>query len=119
MGLIRKPKRTWHDRAKQLELAPPPRTHNGGPPLDDPDRHVPPWGNAPIGNYFAWRRAFRSARKPAPRETTLRRLTRAKECGVTYNEYMAVLLDTGRHLQPDDAALIREIIAARGNRRSI
>jgi hypothetical protein len=119
MGLIRKPKRTWHDRAKQLELAPPPRTHNGGPPLDDPDRHVPPWGNGPIGNYIVWRRAFRSARKPAPRETTLRRLTRAKECGVTYNEYMAVLLDTGRHLQPDDDALIREIIAARGNRRPI
>jgi hypothetical protein len=32
---------------------------------------------------------------------------------------MAVLLDTGRHLQPDNTALIREIIAARSKRRSI
>jgi hypothetical protein len=119
MGNIRKRQRTRYDRAKQLELPPPPRTHNGGPPLDDPDRHIPPWGNAPIGNYFAWRRAFRSARKPAPRETTIRRLTKAKECGVTYDEYMAVLLDRGRYLQPSDTALIREIIAARKNRGSI
>lgn len=87
-----------------------PRTHNGGPPLDD---HIPVWGLSGIGNYFAWRSAHREARKPVSRWTMLRRLERAEACGLTYDEYTRVLLDIGRHLQPDDTELIAKIKSQR------
>lgn len=93
----------------------PSRDHNGGPPLDDPDDHVPEWGANGIGNYFDWRRACRDAWKPVPRETMLRRLKKADACGLTYDEYTLVLLETGRYVQPGDRALIARIIARRGS----
>lgn len=117
--MIRSDRRIAQDREEDSDAKPPSRTHNGGPPLDNPDEHTPPWGKNGIGNYFAWRRAYRKAWKPASREITLHRLQKARECGVTYEEYMAVLLDTGRHLQPGDTALIWEIIASRRNRRTM
>ena len=90
--------------------APPPRTHNGGPPLDD---HVPPWGPGGIGTYPAWKAASDAVWKRLPRETVLRRLRAAERCGVTYEEYSMVLLGTGRFLQPSDVALIAAIKARR------
>jgi hypothetical protein len=99
--------------AEPAWLDAPPRDHNGGPPLDDPPDHVPEWGPGGIGNYFDWRRACRDAWKPVPRETMLRRLKKAEQCGLTYGEYSLVLLETGRHVQPCDTDLIAQIIARR------
>lgn len=90
-----------------------PSTHNGGPQLDEPPEHVPPWGNQGIRTYFAWRTAHRQAWGQPSRATVLRRLKKARACGLTYEEYTSVLLDTGCHLQPDDTALIAEIVARR------
>jgi len=87
-----------------------PRTHNGGPPLED---HVSAWGANGIGNYFDWRRAYRQAWKSVSRESMLRRLRKADACGLTYEEYTRVLLDTGRYLQPGDRDLIERIKASR------
>jgi len=89
---------------------PPPTTHNGGPPLDD---QVPPWGNNGIGNYFDWKRAHQKAWKTVSTGTVLRRLKLAEACGLTYEEYTRVLLDTGRYLEPADTELIAKIIARR------
>jgi hypothetical protein len=86
----------------------PPKTHNGGPPLD----HVPEWGTAPIGVYFAWKSSLRQA-FAAPPSVALIRARRAEMCGLTYDEYTAHLLDTGRYLQPGDVDVIARIKAAR------
>jgi hypothetical protein len=86
-----------------------PSTHNGGPPLE----HVPAWGLNGIGSYFKWRAACDQAWKRLPRETKLRRLKKAEACGLTYQEYTLVILETGRFLQPDDTDTIQRIIARR------
>jgi hypothetical protein len=91
----------------------PDRTHNGGPPLDE---HVPEWGTAGIGTYFAWKRAHRAAWTPASSGIALLRLKRADACGLTYEEYVAELLDSGRYLQPTDIAIIARIKARRAAR---
>jgi len=88
----------------------PPRTHNGGPPLDD---HVPIWGPNGIGCYFDWKRAHKQAWKKVSRTTALRRLQKAEACGLTYEEYTLVLLETGRFLQPEDKEIIAMIVATR------
>jgi hypothetical protein len=80
--------------------------HNGGPPLDE---HVPEWGTAPIPVYFAWKAAHRRAWRPVPREIALMRQARAEALGLTYGEYTAELMDTGRWLGPGDAARIAAI----------
>ena len=62
--------------------------HNQGPPLE-------------IGvtwHQYCWRKAHKRAWKTPPREIALARLARAEELGMTYREYTAVILDTGRHL---------------------
>ena len=62
--------------------------HNGGPPLE-------------LGQswtHFCWKKAHAKAWKTPPREIALARLARAEELGMSYREYTAVLLDTGRHL---------------------
>lgn len=66
--------------------------HNRGPALEEQ--------RAPIGdwNYYCWRRALRAAWKTPPREIALRRLRRAEQLGMTYREYTAIILDTGRFL---------------------
>jgi hypothetical protein len=79
---------------------PHPRNHNQGPPLDD--EHVPEWGRGGFGTYFEWRSAHRKAWKPASRDIVLHRLARAEAAGLTYEEYMLELLDTGRFLQRGD-----------------
>lgn len=99
-------------RSSALPLAVP-STHNGGPLLEEPPEHVPPWGKRGIGTYFSWRTAHQRAWAQPSRDTILRRLNKARACGLTYEEYTSVLLDTGRHLQPGDAALIAEIVARR------
>jgi hypothetical protein len=87
-----------------------PRTHNGGPPLDD---HEPEWGTGPIRVYFRWKAAHRTAWQPPSHEIAVRRLRKAEACGLTYEEYTAELLDTGRYLQPDDVERIARIKARR------
>lgn len=61
--------------------------HNGGPPLEE--RVANDWG------HYCWRRAHKVAWKTPPREIALRRLRRAEELGLTYQEYTAVVLDRG------------------------
>jgi hypothetical protein len=62
--------------------------HNGGPPLDPQAS----WRR------YCWKRAHTQAWKTPPREIALKRLARAEELGMTYREYTAVLLDTGKRL---------------------
>lgn len=100
----------WPPRTPLTAEERPPPTHNGGPPLDD---HTPPWGSNGVRRYFAWKRAHTQAWQPVSRETALRRLKRAKACGLTYEEYVSHLLDTGQYLQPEDVAIITGIIARR------
>ena len=69
--------------------------HNGGPPLDEPPRPSD-W------NHYCWKRAHKRAWKNPGREVMLLRLRRAEECGMTYREYTAVILDRGVYLQKDD-----------------
>lgn len=64
--------------------------HNGGPPLED--RVANDWST------YCWRRAHKKAWKTPPREIALRRLRRAEELGMTYHEYTAIFLDTGKLL---------------------
>jgi hypothetical protein len=64
--------------------------HNGGPPLED--KPANDW------SYYCWRRAHARAWKTPPREIALRRLRRAEELGMTYHEYTAIVLDTGKLL---------------------
>lgn len=97
-------------RGAETGLAVLPRNHNGGPPLDD---HIREWGPNGIGQYFVWKQAFQDAWKPVSRETALRRLKKADACGLTYREYTLVLLETGRHLQPEDREIIAKIVARR------
>ncbi len=64
--------------------------HNGGPPLEpQPDAG---W------RLFCWKKASQAAWKTPPREIALRRLARAEELGMSYRDYTAVILDTGKHL---------------------
>jgi hypothetical protein len=62
--------------------------HNGGPSLDD-DPPARDW------RHYCWKRAHKAAWKTPPREIALRRLRRAEELGLTYEEYTAVILDRG------------------------
>ena len=69
--------------------------HNGGPPVTEwalEDKPANDW------SYYCWRRAHARAWKTPPREIALRRLRRAEELGMTYREYMAIFLDTGKLL---------------------
>ena len=90
---------------------PPLPGHNNGPPLDDD--HVPEWGADGIGTHFEWKRAHRRAWRRHSRSQTMFILGRAEHAGVTYREYMAGLLDTGRFLQADDTARLDAIKGAR------
>jgi len=70
--------------------------HNQGPPLD------PPVNDAFV--YYRWRKAHAQAWQNPPLSILKLRLERAAAAGVSYREYMLVLLDTGRHLQAGDVA---------------
>ncbi len=68
--------------------------HNNGPPLDEPvnDAFV----------RYRWRKAHREAWKNPSMSILRFRVARAEAAGVTYEEYVSELLDTGRHLQAGD-----------------
>ena len=66
--------------------------HNGGPPLEEPDLGEASWKS------WIWRKRHREAWKTPPREIALRRLARAEELGMTYEEYTLEILERGRHL---------------------
>jgi hypothetical protein len=70
--------------------------HNQGPPLEEPvaDAYV----------RWRWRKAHREAWKNPPLSILKLRVARAEAAGVSYREYVAELLDTGRHLQAADVA---------------
>jgi hypothetical protein len=70
--------------------------HNQGPPLD------PPVNDAFV--HYRWRKAYQQAWQNPPLSILKLRLERAEAAGVSYREYMLVLLDTGRHLQAGDVA---------------
>ena len=53
---------------------------------------------------WRWRKLHKEAWKNPPLSILKLRVARAEAAGVTYREYMLELLDTGRHLQPGDAA---------------
>ena len=91
------------------------RLSNGGPPLDDPQTHVPPWGANGIGNYFDWKAAKKKA-FDAPHAVAVMRTRRAAAIGLTYDEYTLEILERGRHLSAEDTDRIAEIIAKRGVR---
>jgi hypothetical protein len=89
--------------------------HNGGPPLED--EHVPEWGRGPIGSYFSWKAAHRTAWRSIAPELMLKRLQRAERIGLTYEEYTLELLERGRYLQPGDVVAIDRIKRARRQKR--
>ncbi len=88
--------------------------HNGGPPLND--GHEFQWGRGPIATYFDWKRAHRQAWKAVSRDIAMRRLEKAEEIGLTYEEYTLEILERGRHLQAEDRERIAAIKAGRRKR---
>jgi hypothetical protein len=72
--------------------------HNGGPPLDENDE--PPGKLLFLG--WAWRTARKEAFKAPTTEIALFRQARASAAGLSYDEYMLRLLDTGRYPQARD-----------------
>jgi hypothetical protein len=103
--------RSWRKRPRHPaldHLPPPPELmawglaaparlgHNGGPPLEEPPRD-------PFVHYL-WRQAHAAAWKNPPLPILQFRVARAEAAGVSYREYMAELLDSGRHLQAGDVA---------------
>lgn len=85
---------------------------NGGPPLDDDDTHIPPWGKNGIGRYFEWSAAKKRA-FDAPFDIAKLRAQRAALIGLTYDEYVGEILERGRYLNAGDTIRIAEIIAKR------
>ena len=86
--------------------------HNGGPPIDEP-----------VNDLFVryrWRKAHKEVWKNPSHSIMMFRLARARAAGVTYEEYVSTLLDTGRHMQAgdkprtpaEDSGLIRAAPAA-------
>lgn len=90
----------------------PPRTHNGGPPLDNP-AHIPEWGRGGFGTYFAWKAAKRSAWRGPSWDVARFRDDKAERLGLTSEEYILEILERGRHLQVEDGERIQAIKAAR------
>lgn len=72
--------------------------HNGGPRLDD-DQERP---GRLIFVHHCWKKAHAELWKSPPRDVALFRLRRAQAAGLTYEEYMLRLLDTGRYPQAGD-----------------
>jgi len=73
------------------------------PPAEAPTRGIGDNGGPPLQvgtswQLHCWRRAHREAWKTPPREIVLRRLARAQALGMTYREYMLVILDRGIYL---------------------
>ena len=66
--------------------------HSGGPPLEEPDPGEASWKS------WIWRKRHREAWRTPPREIALRRLARAEELGMTYEQYTLEILERGKHL---------------------
>ena len=107
--------RSWRSRPRHpgLENLPPPPElmawglpaparigHNQGPPLNEPV--VDPFVR------YLWRKAHTEAWKNPPLPILQFRVARAEAAGVSYQEYTAELLATGRHLQAGDVARRRQ-----------
>jgi hypothetical protein len=84
--------------------------HNNGPPLDEEPGYL--WRR------HCWSRACKAAWKTPSMGILKFRVARAEAAGVSYEEYMLELLDTGRHLQKADveATLSPASMALRGRR---
>ncbi len=72
-----------------------PASHSSASAIMAGRRSIPMRG----GGSSAGRGRTRSAWKTPPREIALARLARAEALGISYREYTAVLLDTGKHLE--------------------
>ncbi len=79
-----------------------PLNHNGGPPIKDLPEHVPEWADGEACTYFQWKAAVKRARKSAPHDIMMFRLSRAEAAGVDYGTYVTELLERGRHSQSGD-----------------
>ncbi len=84
------------------EETPLPPDHNGGPPLEDPPEHVPEWEDGDPNIYFQWKAALKRARKSAPHDIVMFRLSRAEAASVDYETYVTELLERGNRLQAGD-----------------
>ncbi len=74
--------------------------HNNGPPIDEEPGYL--WRR------YRWKKAHAEAWR-APSMGILKfRVSRAEAAGISYEDYMLELLDTGRHLQADDVAKRRK-----------
>lgn len=93
--LRRGPRAPWLRKRRPRAIIewglPAPIGHNNGPPLDEQV------GDAFVR--FRWAKAHREAWKNPPMAILRFRVARAAAAGVTYQEYVSELLDTGRHLQ--------------------
>ena len=69
--------------------------HNNGPPLEE---EAPGY----LWRRHSWKKAYQKAWKTPPMDILKFRVARAEAAGVTYEQYMLELLDTGRHLQKSD-----------------
>ncbi len=90
------------DESKPQRTTIHPANHNGGPPLDTPPEHVPEWGDGDACNYFQWKAALRKARRSAPHDIVMFRLSRAEAAGIDYETYLTELLERGNRLQKGD-----------------
>ena len=72
--------------------------HNGGPPLNEDEE---PPGKL-LFVKWAWTQARRKAFAAPTTEIMLFRQQRAEAAGLSYNEYVLRLLDTGRYPQLGD-----------------
>jgi hypothetical protein len=68
--------------------------HNNGPPIEEPvnDAFV----------RYRWRKAHAEAWKNPSMSILKFRVARAEAAGVSYEEYVSTLLDSGRHMQAGD-----------------
>ncbi|MGL5117238.1 MAG: hypothetical protein ACRC7G_13895 [Beijerinckiaceae bacterium] len=64
--------------------------------------HVPEWEDGDACVYFQWKSAVRRARKSAPHDIVMFRLSRAEAAGVDYETYLTELLERGNRLQAGD-----------------
>lgn len=96
--LVRGPRPSWQKTRRPTEIIGwglnATVGHNNGPPLEEEvnDAFV----------RYRWRKAHREAWKNPSMSILKFRVARAEAAGVTYEEYVAELLDTGRHLQAGD-----------------
>ncbi len=99
--LVRGPRAPWLKRRRPPEivgwgLSTPSAGigHNNGPPIDEPvnDAFV----------RYRWRKVHAEAWKNPSLAILKFRVARAEAAGVSYETYVATLLDTGRHMQAGD-----------------